>query len=230
MKKQIIALSKSSGIPCIYTAFLCIEKRTDPITRQLYFERVPAVLPADVHLRNRLVQTSTPNYRSNGARRSIITRQSVTIYPQRSAKSSCCGGGGGGGNHYEPHPVQQPRKQVHQCVRSSVVSKDTATEVTKNEPLLMLLEKQQAEGFWTIDAVPTELESMRNPPQSFTDRYSTNTATLWATLLLVVYLSTKYSDREGEWRLIALKARKWLRAAGLAVEDFSPSLTAQLLG
>lgn len=221
MKKQIIALSKSSGIPCIYTAFLCVENRTDPITQQMRYEKVPIIMPADKYLRNRLVQMSTFNYRTPSSRAYV----SIRSPPRRAA--GCCGGGGG--SYYDPYPLPQPRREKQvDAEYSASVSKTTAAEITKGGPLLALLEKQQAEGFWTSDAVPNMLESMKNPPPNFSENYTTNTATLWATLLIVVFLSVKHSDQEGEWRLIALKARKWLRASGIAVEDFSVSLASQL--
>ena len=54
MKRKIVDLSKRSGIPCVYTAFLCVEKRTDPVTEKMQFKAVPAVLPSNNYLRKRI--------------------------------------------------------------------------------------------------------------------------------------------------------------------------------
>jgi len=227
LKRQIIALSKSSGVPCMYTAFLCIEKRTDPITLQMHYEKTPALLPEDRQLRDRLVQMSTFNYRSAGSRPTV--RVSVPRYPSRKS-AGCCGGGSGGGNYDQSEYVHEVKRPIQGDDRAfpATVSDAAVANVTKNQPLLALLEKQQAEGFWTIDAVPVQLESMRSPPQDFTEKYPSDSTSLWATLLIVAYLAVQFSAQEGEWRLIVLKAKKWLRASGLAVEALSLTLAAQL--
>ena len=42
-----------------------------------------------------------------------------------------------------------------------------------------------------------------------------NSAQLWATVLALAILETKFSARKAEWKLIASKAKKYLKAKGL---------------
>ena len=42
---------------------------------------------------------------------------------------------------------------------------------------------------------------------------------VWATLLALYVLQKAYADKEGEWQLIATKAKKYLKANGIPKPD-----------
>jgi len=82
--------------------------------------------------------------------------------------------------------------------------------------LLDLIMNQQADGSWLLtqelaDIAGSDIARLHRAAQLFA---SADAARIVATALAVHVLRDHYPEREDEWRLIAAKAERWLRASG----------------
>ena len=85
---------------------------------------------------------------------------------------------------------------------SSVMSRSAASR-SSNE-LTRLISLQQADGFWKIDSVTNFANKSLSNPISGVD------PNVWATVLALVLLESRFSEQEDEWELVAMKAETWL--------------------
>ena len=83
--------------------------------------------------------------------------------------------------------------------------------------LLQLILLQQIDGSWALDA---GLASILGTPLTDLEAECPEGGgggareRVWATVLALVFLETRYSDEREEWELVAAKAEAWLLRAG----------------
>ena len=75
--------------------------------------------------------------------------------------------------------------------------------------LTRLISLQQAEGFWNLDKVSEFVKkAISSPIPGVSD-------TIWATIVALVLLESRFSQQQDEWELIAMKAETWLSMQSL---------------
>ena len=75
--------------------------------------------------------------------------------------------------------------------------------------LTQLISLQQAEGFWNLDMVSGFMKKTISSPISGVD------PTIWATVVALVLLESRFSQQQDEWELVAMKAETWLSMQSL---------------
>ena len=75
--------------------------------------------------------------------------------------------------------------------------------------LTQLISLQQAEGFWNLDKVSSFMKKPISSPISGVD------STVWATVVALVLLESRFSQQQDEWELVAMKAETWLSMQSL---------------
>ena len=75
--------------------------------------------------------------------------------------------------------------------------------------LTQLISLQQAEGFWNLDTVSGFMKKTISSPISGVD------PTIWATVVALVLLESRFSQQQDEWELVAMKAETWLSMQSL---------------
>ena len=75
--------------------------------------------------------------------------------------------------------------------------------------LTQLISLQQAEGFWNLDKVSSFMKKTISSPISGID------PTIWATVVALVVLESRFSQQHDEWELVAMKAETWLSMQSL---------------
>ena len=75
--------------------------------------------------------------------------------------------------------------------------------------LTRLISLQQAEGFWNLDKVSRFMKKTLSSPISGVD------PTVWATVVALVLLESRFSKQQDEWELVAMKAETWLSMQSL---------------
>jgi hypothetical protein len=78
-----------------------------------------------------------------------------------------------------------------------------------------LIAEQSGTGFWntSVESVLTKfLGSLPTKPAEYDQQ-------VWATLLSLYVLSEAFEEKEDEWKLLAQKAKTWLKQQGIAKPD-----------
>ena len=85
------------------------------------------------------------------------------------------------------------------------------------DPLSNLISLQQADGSWKLDDVIAKVlsKSLKELRDACPVKCDGGVATIWATVLCVVYLELKHPSQKDEWELIAMKADLWLDGQSL---------------
>ena len=85
------------------------------------------------------------------------------------------------------------------------------------DPLSSLISLQQADGSWKLDDVIAKVlsKSLEELRDACPVKCDGGVATIWATVLCVVYLELKHPSQKDEWELIAMKADLWLDGQSL---------------
>ena len=86
-----------------------------------------------------------------------------------------------------------------------------------DDPLSSLISLQQADGSWKLDDVIAKVlsKSLKELRDACPVKCDGGVATIWATVLCVVYLELKHPSQKDEWELIAMKADLWLDGQSL---------------
>ena len=104
-------------------------------------------------------------------------------------------------------PKNKKEKAKDREFQSSAFSGPTITDT-----LSSLISLQQADGSWKLGDVIAKVlsKSLKELSDACPVKCDGGVATLWATILCVVYLELKHPSQKDEWELIAMKAELWL--------------------
>ena len=103
----------------------------------------------------------------------------------------------------DPVPSAPPPRNMQMMASSAPTSSVSAGELTQ------LISLQQAEGFWNLDKVSEFVKkAISSPIPGVSD-------TIWATIVALVLLESRFSQQQDEWELIAMKAETWLSMQSL---------------
>ncbi|KAL5473274.1 hypothetical protein EMCRGX_G027733 [Ephydatia muelleri] len=85
------------------------------------------------------------------------------------------------------------------------------------DSLSSLISLQQADGSWKLNDVIAKVlsKSFKELSDACPVKCDGGVATLWATILCVMYLELKHPSQKDEWELIAMKAELWLDGQSL---------------
>ena len=95
-------------------------------------------------------------------------------------------------------PTNRLQAKSRSVARASPFSTSISDELTQ------LISLQQAEGFWNLDKVTKLVKKSITNPIAGVD------PTVWATVVALVLLESRFSQQEDEWELVAMKAETWL--------------------
>ena len=102
------------------------------------------------------------------------------------------------------------------CFKEEECDTKSASGRGRNGPtgdtLSCLVPLQKADGSWKLDYVIAKIlsKSLKELSNACPVKCDGGVATLWATILCVVYLELKHPSQKDEWELIAMKAELWL--------------------
>ena len=99
---------------------------------------------------------------------------------------------------------QRSRSMMQAGVRASSIH-------SPSNELTQLISLQQAEGFWSLDKVSSFMKKTISCPIPGVDPI------IWATVIALVLLESRFSQQQDEWELVAMKAETWLSMQRLPV-------------
>ena len=102
--------------------------------------------------------------------------------------------------------MPKPRKQMKEK-KSDVIWSEFSSQ--SSDELTQVISLQQAEGFWNLDKVSSFMKKTISSPISGVD------PAVWATVIALVLLESRFSQQQDEWELVAMKAETWLSMQSL---------------
>lgn len=220
-KVEVVEMSKKFGIPSMYTAFLCIESRADPVTGAMKLRKVPIVSSSSaVSYSNSSASFGAVRFlkKCKGATKSYslhatVQSKGVASGAMRTADMALLSAAA---------PIERQRRCADTReeefyaghMEEKSLGKPKSEVITATSPLMQLVQAQEIDGSWSLPALQTLLHDFQCP-EAIRTQYSEEAEKVWATICAVLVLKLKYSSEEEEWKLLAGKARRWLKAQGV---------------
>ncbi|KAL5473244.1 hypothetical protein EMCRGX_G027701 [Ephydatia muelleri] len=226
-KSEIVKLSIESSVVSSHTAFVAIDESNQPVKGAMKTWDITA----------KEVESDTSALLSAKARVSApFSNVRMSALPKTNKGGGFFGGIGGSSNQiprvlrrnvdqeaapfhlsaapvcYSAIPFCASEKKCKSCSTSG----PSCTGPT-GDSLSSLISLQQADGSWKLDDVIAKVlsKSHKELSDACPVKCDGGVATLWATVLCVVYLELKHPSQKDEWELIAMKAELWLDGQSL---------------
>jgi hypothetical protein len=101
------------------------------------------------------------------------------------------------------------QQQFLQPAKSLSAGVGASSFQSPSNELTQLISLQQAEGFWNLDKVSSFMKKTISSPIPGVDPI------IWATVVALVLLESRFSQQQDEWELVAMKAETWLSMQSL---------------
>ena len=85
----------------------------------------------------------------------------------------------------------------------------SVTTATSSGPLTTIISLQTAQGYWQLEEVAAQVFH-HEVSQLMAECPVTCDRSVWATMLVLVYLEVKFAGQKDEWELVAMKGEMWL--------------------
>ena len=111
-------------------------------------------------------------------------------------------------------PTQQHAYFSSYRKSSPDVPKPSSSSFVLSTGLTLLISLQKAEGFWQLETLATNF--LHKPVADLTSKCPAGCSNeVWATLIAMAYLESKFSSQQDEWELVNRKAEFWLQSQQL---------------
>ncbi|KAM4709154.1 von Willebrand factor A domain-containing protein 5A-like [Discoglossus pictus] len=119
-----------------------------------------------------------------------------------------------------PMPVMKKKKQS----ASAVVAQSESvciTKETKETPLFKLISLQNADGSWNVSSDLASILAISENELKAKNPEPKMDASLWATILAVIWLHASCLEQKDEWELLEGKSLSWIKAkAGNSLSEY----------
>eukprot|EP00731_Ephydatia_muelleri_P029236 Em0020g880a len=193
-KSEIVKLSIESSVVSSHTAFVAIDESNQPVKG--------AMKTWDVTAKTMVVQADG---RRSGRTRQTARKSTGGKAPRRHLASAAC------------QPLRSYDAEEMEVEEVLADSGPSCTDLIITDTLSSLISLQQADGSWKLDDVVAKVlsKSLKELSDACPVKCDGGVATLWATILCVMYLELKHPSQKDEWELIAMKAELWLDGQSL---------------
>ena len=218
VRQQVIDLSVRYGLLSRETSFVAIEHRATPLIGNMQLRRIPVSLAHGWGGRA-AVSTSKSSRRAIDAPFDALSWASGTSHSFDFADDGMA--------RMELRATPAPRDATLAGLRRAVAGnarrtaaqvawrvRSTATPAVRPAGLDALVKLQSAAGAWELDdalalVIGRSIDDLRSAmPDGRMAREALTRA--WATAVALAWLERHAAANEGEWRAIAIKARRWL--------------------
>ncbi|RXG62401.1 hypothetical protein Avbf_16229 [Armadillidium vulgare] len=106
-------------------------------------------------------------------------------------------------------------------IQSEISNDSSSSESNRDadkDPLIDIISNQQFDGFWTLQYCNIILNFSEDICNSIQTKLSLKDNIL-GTALVLAYLESKFASRKEEWKLVALKGRKFLESNNINPSD-----------
>ena len=207
-KKSIVDLSIESCVTSSHTAFIAIDdESSEPVSGTM---KAYDILPHQDIALYEGVWRGVGHGGKKRKRRMLATK--CTRHSAPCANTAPMWGLSFRQMSYHPPPPKHYKSDAAYIDDPSPKSTGKVTDM-----LADLITAQQLNGSWTLDASHAQLigKSLSDLESACPiDRKGVG-ATMWATVLAVSLLRSRYSSQQEEWELIVMKAESWLKKQSL---------------
>jgi Vault protein inter-alpha-trypsin domain/von Willebrand factor type A domain len=217
-RNEIIALSLRYGLISRETSFVAIERRDTPVTGDVKLRKVPIALTTGWGGRQRFTGSLSGHALKPGA--AYLPNEAM-----RMAEAPAAAGrfsrlfSRPGSSRPKLESVRVVEDSVKEYFQSAALpvrrpSRSRAQANVARSGMHRLILLQSADGSWELtedmaSVVGHDLVELRTAVQGATGPQA-EILRAWATALALAWLGRNAADAEDEWRLLAIKARKWL--------------------
>ena len=211
-KKEIIRVSIESSVVSSHTAYIAVDEDQDkPIEGAIQTWDVTATMAAEEGGCGGAKKKRKAPMSKRGGAPILGVKMSYSRHSTSSSSS---------GPPPPPLALRAAPPSQHMLYQSDMLSecmsaesdtrsstfayKEKATRQAPSNELTRLISLQQADGFWKLDSVTNFTNKSLSNPISGVD------PNVWATVLALVLLESRFSEQEDEWELVAMKAETWL--------------------
>jgi len=213
VREEIIALSTRYGVVSRETSYVAVERRDTPVQGDIQLRRVPVQLTTgwgglEERLFARGVQDLATASLVAGPALSARSLQARTSIEARS-------------HGFFVKDVAKP--QPERPGWKMFWNRSKATEQVSAVGMHALIRLQHADGSWDLtrqfaEAIGQDLRDLERPLSGVTGP-GDEARRAWATALALAWLDHVAPDAEPEWRILAVKAHKWLDGVTAAPAD-----------
>lgn len=223
-KKEIVKLSVESSVLSSHTAYIAVDEEQDkPIEGAVKTWDLTAENVLDEDLQADLLCFAAAPCARNSAFNYLASSDDDSFNSSDEDNSAS------GSEEAEEEMEVKERALPPPKFRGKKIVPAPSQERDSNSPLLvsatkgraaatsgltLLISLQQAEGFWQLDSLATKF--LNKNVADFSARCPSGCSSdVWATLLALACLETRFSSQQDEWELVAMKADMWLESQSL---------------
>ena len=227
-KSEIVKLSIESSVVSSHTAFVAIDEINQPVKGAMKTWDITA---KEVEIDNSALLSAMAHVSAP------FSNVRMSALPKTNKGGGFFGGLGGGPSNQIPRVLRRNVDQeaapfhlsaapvcysaIPFCASEKKCESRSASGPGRTGPtgdtLSNLISLQQVDGSWKLDDVIAKVlsKSLKELSDACPVKCDGGVATLWATILCVVYLELKHPSQKDEWELIAMKAELWLDGQSL---------------
>ena len=212
-KKEIIRVSIESSVVSAHTAYIAVDEDQDkPIEGAIQTWDLSAMMAASeggwgyggmaVKSAKNKKKGAAPRYLVQKARgkaggiplASARLKRSGAAPPPPRSDYNCEG-------LFKSMPMMKLESAME---RGPATARPKSSGGSASDDLTQLISIQLAEGFWSLDKVSSFMKKTISCPIPGVDPI------IWATIIALVLLESRFSQQQDEWELVAMKAETWL--------------------
>ena len=207
-KKSIVKLSVEASVISSHTAFIAVdEESSEPLPGAM---KTYDITSHGCFLRGMCLGSTARSYsataQSSGMKRKTNVSETSSFFAQTSTKRMFFG----------HEKVIKRGSEADRCDLEPVSSAASA----KSSPISNvagLITAQNINGSWTLDSSLAQQvgKSLPELESACPTECKVAVASVWATVLALCLLRSRYSSQQDEWELIAMKSESWLKKQSL---------------
>ena len=221
-KKEIIRVSIESSVVSAHTAYIAVDEDQDkPIEGAIQMWDLSATMATSeggwgygglaMSASSGVKYKKKAGVRSRGAAQRKLSPPSMRRFAKGAPPPPMFAAG-------PPPPcdgdLEPPVKSISmkaQSAKRKVVdtARSKSSGGSSSDELTQLISLQQAEGFWNLDKVSSFMKKTVSSPISGVG------PAVWATVVALVLLESRFPQQQDEWELVAMKAETWLSMQSL---------------
>ena len=218
-KKEIIRVSIESSVVSAHTAYIAVDEDQDkPIEGAIQTWDLSATMEASEggwgYGGLAVKSAKKVKYKKKGASRTapqyLVQRDrgkagGITLAAPRRCSAVATQSLSQSDGNFEGLIKSKPMMKFESAKeRGPATARPKSSGGSPSDELTQLISLQLAEGFWNLDKVSSFMKKTTSCPIPGVD------PVIWATIIALVLLESRFSQQQDEWELVAMKAETWL--------------------
>jgi uncharacterized protein YegL len=239
LKQTVIDISIKYQIPSKYTAYVAVERRSEPLSGERQYVKIPISLTSDSNqehhffglggfgvpvmmissmpLAKSMAGTRTRAFDNKMAHVNALDDLETPEMEEEPANFNSAACMDMDEEKYES--FSNSLNYQHDFDTPGLLDHQT-TEQTVQEPMvgyMSIVSLQEPQGFWELTSLSGVIRVPYKPHELDT---LSDSDQVWATLVALAYLEKDFGDKIDDWALVQRKAKRWLKNKGVGDDLF----------